>query len=81
MLFRSDVEKQRESTRALILPPMHLVPPGLTVTDLKLNRTTARSIVTLSALMSTLTDAIIAAEGSATGISLQTVESFRDIMQ
>ena len=38
-----DVEKQRESTRALILPPMHLVPPGLTVTDLKLNRTTARS--------------------------------------
>ncbi|KAK4705968.1 hypothetical protein P7C70_g240, partial [Phenoliferia sp. Uapishka_3] len=85
-----DVEKQGKEAnrgtaaadeRLLIFPPMHLLPTGLTVTDLKLNRWKARPIVTLSSLMSTLTDSIIAGEGSSSGISLQTVESFRDIMQ
>lgn len=81
-----DVEKQGKGETAtgdrhLIFPPMHLVSPSLTVTDLKLNRTKSRSLVTLTAFMSTVMDAVIAGEGSSIGIGLETLECFTNVMQ
>ncbi|KAM0756390.1 hypothetical protein T439DRAFT_308870 [Meredithblackwellia eburnea MCA 4105] len=69
------------STRHLIFPPMHLIPPSVTVTDLKLNRHKSRPLITMAGLISSITDGVIAAEGSSYGIALQTIESFRDIIQ
>lgn len=67
--------------RQLIFPPMHLIPPDLTVTDLKANRKKRAPFLTLNQLLSTGIDAVLGAEGSSYAISLMKVEAFRDLIQ
>lgn len=67
--------------RALIFPPMHRVPPDLTVTDLKLNRTKKAPFFTLNQILSTGINAVLGGEGSSYAISLMKVEAFRDLVQ
>ena len=67
--------------RALIFPPMHSVPPELTVTDLKHNRTPRAPLVTLNSILSTAIDAVLGAQGSSFAVSLMRVEVFRDLIQ
>ncbi|GAA5877534.1 hypothetical protein JCM3774_005898 [Rhodotorula dairenensis] len=67
--------------RTLILPPFHLLPPGVTVTGLKANRRRPAPLVTLQSVLKTLGNGILGAAGSSKGISLTTIEGLRDLMQ
>ena len=67
--------------RALIFPPMHRMPPDLTVTDLKHNQTSKASPVTLNTLLSIAINAVLGAQGSSLAVSLMRVEVFRDLIQ
>lgn len=69
------------STRSSILPPMHLVPPNITVSDLKRNVHSPAPILTLDTALSIAIDGILGGEGSNYGISLAKVEVFRDLIQ
>lgn len=70
-----------QARRALIFPPMHRLPPNLTVTDLKYNRSKKAPLVSLNVLLSTAIDAVLGAEGSTYAVSLIRVEAFRDLIQ
>lgn len=81
-----DVEKvdgrdAKEWDRAVIFPPMHLLPSRMTVTDLKLNQLTPLAVVGLPAIVQQATNGVLAAAGSTYGIDLTTVETFRDVLQ
>lgn len=79
--LEKDKQIQRNETRSLLFPPMHLLPPHVTVTDLKLNRTTPSPLFTVQSLLLKAINGVTAASGSAYGISLTTVELFRDLVQ
>ncbi|KAK9896290.1 hypothetical protein P389DRAFT_77330 [Cystobasidium minutum MCA 4210] len=70
-----------QAKRALIFPPMHRLPPNLTVTDLKYNRSKKAPLVSLNVILSTAIDAVLGAEGSTYAVSLIRVEAFRDLIQ
>ncbi|ORY68070.1 hypothetical protein BCR35DRAFT_326470 [Leucosporidium creatinivorum] len=70
-----------ERERAQIFPPMHLLPPKMTVTDLKRNQLTPMAIVSLAAVVQNAANGVLAAAGSTYGVNLTTVEMFRDLMQ
>ena len=67
--------------RALIFPPMHRMPPDLTVTDLKHNQTSKAPPLTLNTLLSIAINAVLGAQGSSFAVSLMRVEVFRDLIQ
>uniref|UniRef100_A0A0K3CPE6 Uncharacterized protein n=1 Tax=Rhodotorula toruloides TaxID=5286 RepID=A0A0K3CPE6_RHOTO len=70
-----------DPTRQLIFPPFHLLPPHLTVTDLKHNRRRPPPLLTLQGVLATVGNGILGAASSTTGISMTTVEGVRDLMQ
>ncbi|GAA5993201.1 hypothetical protein JCM10908_004503, partial [Rhodotorula pacifica] len=67
--------------RSLIFPPFHLLPPGVTVTDLKANRRKSAPLFTWQTILKIVGNGILGAAGSSTGISLTTIEGLRDLMQ
>lgn len=67
--------------RSLILPPFHLLPPKVTVTDLKANRRRPAPLVTVQTVLKIVGNGILGAAGSSKGISLTTLEGLRDLMQ
>lgn len=67
--------------RSLILPPFHLLPPRVTVTDLKANRRRPAPLVTFQTVLKIVGNGILGAAGSSKGISLTTLEGLRDLMQ
>lgn len=58
--------------RSLILPPFHLLPPRVTVTDLKANRRRPAPLVTFQTVLKIVGNGILGAAGSSKGISLTT---------
>lgn len=70
-----------DPTRQLIFPPFHLLPPYLTVTDLKHNRRRPPSLFSFQGVLAAVGNGILGAAGSTTGIGLTTVEGLRDLMQ
>ncbi|BGP35334.1 hypothetical protein JCM10296v2_007170 [Rhodotorula toruloides] len=70
-----------DPTCRLIFPPFHLLPPHLTVTDLKHNRRRPPPLLTLQGVLATVGNGILGAASSTTGISMTTVEGVRDLMQ
>ncbi|BGP65895.1 hypothetical protein NBRC10512_004184 [Rhodotorula toruloides] len=70
-----------DPTRRLIFPPFHLLPPHLTVTDLKHNRRRPPPLLTLQGVLATVGNGVLGAASSTTGISMTTVEGVRDLMQ
>lgn len=67
--------------RSLILPPFHLLPSQMTVTDLKANRRRPAPLVTMQTVLKIVGNGILGAAGSSKGISLTTLEGLRDLMQ
>ncbi|KAL7008934.1 hypothetical protein EMMF5_001681 [Cystobasidiomycetes sp. EMM_F5] len=67
--------------RQLMFPPMHLLPPKLTISDLKHNRSSRLPLISFNTLLSTGINGVLGAEGSSAAISLLTVEAFRDLVQ
>lgn len=81
-----DMETQKPSAsllaadhRSHIFPPMHLLPPNTTVTDLLRNRKV--QFLSADTVLGLALDGIIGAEGSTYGIALTQVEVFRDAIQ
>ena len=69
------------NTREKIFPPMHLLPPSLTVADLQQNKTTPTPALSLDTALGTAVDAVLGAQGSSFGINLMNIEMFRDMAQ
>jgi len=69
------------NTRSAIFPPMHLIPPSLTVADLQQNKTAAPPFLALDATLGTIIDGVLGAQGSTYAIGLMNVELFRDSAQ
>ena len=81
-----DMETQKPSAsllatehRSHIFPPMHLLPPNTTVTDLLRNRKV--QFLSADTVLGLALDGVIGAEGSTYGIALTQVEVFRDAVQ
>ena len=81
-----DMETQKPSAsllaadhRSHIFPPMHLLPPNTTVTDLLRNRKV--QFLSADTVLGLALDGVIGAAGSTYGIALTQVEVFRDAIQ
>lgn len=80
-LQNPDLQISGGDQKKFIFPPMDMVPDGVTVTDLKQNRTTPPPFFNKITLVSSAIDGIIGGEGSTYGITYENAESFRDLMQ
>lgn len=67
--------------RQLLLPPFHLLPANVTLTDLKLNKRKPDGVATWQDLFGTSLNALMALAGSSWGVGMTTVEMWRDLMQ
>ncbi|GAA5821147.1 hypothetical protein JCM11251_001986 [Rhodosporidiobolus azoricus] len=67
--------------RSLIFPPFHLLPPSLTVTDLKANRHAPPPLISFQALVLKAANGVLGAAGSSYGLKLTSLEGLRDLMQ
>ncbi|GAA6064386.1 hypothetical protein JCM10212_002919 [Sporobolomyces blumeae] len=70
-----------ESSRSRIFPPFHLLPPDVTLSDLKQNRRRPPGFLSGNGILQTLADGALNIFGSAAGIKLTTIEGLRDLMQ
>lgn len=69
------------SIRNLIFLPMNLLPPNLTITDLKLNKLSSAPLLTFNEMLSVGLDTLLGVDGSSYVMSLMNVEMFRDLVQ
>ncbi|GAA6008193.1 hypothetical protein JCM10207_000034 [Rhodosporidiobolus poonsookiae] len=67
--------------RALIFPPFHLLPPELSVTDLKANRRKPPPLLSFQSLVLKASNGLVGAATSGWGIKLTTLEGLRDLAQ
>lgn len=77
---QSASESECDSTQ--LMPPFHLIPDSVTVTDLKRNRRKPAGFIgNWQDVWSAAINAVLAAAGSAKGIELTRVEMWRDLVQ
>ncbi|KPV73435.1 uncharacterized protein RHOBADRAFT_55175 [Rhodotorula graminis WP1] len=67
--------------RSLKFPPFHLLPPKLTVTDLKANRRAPPPLIGVQGLLGAASNGLLGAASSSMGLKLTSVEGLRDLMQ
>lgn len=67
--------------KSALFPPMHLLPPNMTVARLKQNKRQPPSRIKLPALLGTAVDGVLSMEASKWGISMLSLECFRDLVQ
>jgi hypothetical protein len=72
------VKSAHQSARRSIFPPLHLLPSGLSLADLKLNRRSSLPFFSLNQLLGTAVDGILGGQGSSYASAFLTLELFRD---
>ncbi|GAA5984952.1 hypothetical protein JCM11641_005596 [Rhodosporidiobolus odoratus] len=74
-------EREEQRRRSLVFPPFHLLPPELTVADLKANRRKPPPLLSLQSLVLKASNGLVGAASSSWGINMTTIEGLRDLMQ
>lgn len=66
------------STRHQLFPPMHLLPKGVSLADLKRNKRSPPPFFSTSQMLSTAIDAVLGVQGSSYAAAFTSLELFRD---
>ncbi|GAA6037574.1 hypothetical protein JCM8097_006120 [Rhodosporidiobolus ruineniae] len=73
--------RHARAQRALVFPPYHLLPPELTVSDLKANRRKPPPLLSFQSFVLKASNGLLGAASSSYGIKMPSIEGLRDLMQ